>query len=55
MALNYIKEFYKDLPDDLNANLSLPDLEYYLDQRLDEEIKRLEKKSPKHVKSIPKS
>ena len=53
--LNYIKKLYKDLPDDLNADLNLPDLEHYLDQRLDEEIKHLEKKSPKDVKNTPKS
>jgi hypothetical protein len=53
--LNYIKKLYKILPDDLNADLSLPDLELYLDKKLDEEIKRLEKKSPKHAKNTPKS
>ena len=43
--LNYIKLLYKILPGDLNADLSLPDIETYLDNRLDEEIKRLEKKA----------
>ena len=53
--LNYIKKLYKELPDDLNADLSLPDLEFYLDNRFDEEIKGLEKKRPKDVKNTPKS
>lgn len=42
---NYIKEFYQMLPDDLNADLSLPHLESYLADRFDEEINRLEKKT----------
>lgn len=39
--LNYIKELYSNLPDDLNADLSLPDIESYLADRMDEEIGRL--------------
>ncbi len=36
--LSYIKELYGNLPDDLNADLSLPDIESYLANRMDEEI-----------------
>lgn len=43
----YIKLKYAELPDDLNADLSLPDEEEYLEDRLDEEIVRLEKKRAK--------
>ncbi|MEM9987144.1 MAG: hypothetical protein AAF804_18780 [Bacteroidota bacterium] len=39
--LNYIKELYADLPDDLNADQSLPDIETWLEDRMDEEIGRL--------------
>lgn len=39
--LNYIKELYSNLPDDLNADLSLPDIESYLADRMDEEIGRI--------------
>ena len=48
-------ELCKDLSNNLNADLAIPDLAFYLDNRLDQEIKRLEKKSPKHVKNTPKS
>lgn len=39
--LAYIKELYKHLPDDLNADLTLPDIEAYLADRMDEEIGRI--------------
>ena len=39
--LSYIKELYKALPDDLNADLSIPDLDSYLSERMDEEIGRI--------------
>ena len=35
---------YEQLPDDLNADLQLPEREEYLDYRFDEEIVRLRKK-----------
>ena len=41
--LNYIKNLYKNLPDDLGADLRLPDQEAYLADRMDEEIARLSK------------
>lgn len=40
--LGYLKELYAKLPDDLNAELALPDLEEYLADRMDEEISRIE-------------
>lgn len=46
----YIKEKYGSLPDDLNADLSLPNQENYLDNKFDKEIVRLKKKAPKPVK-----
>ena len=39
--LNYIKELYENLPSDLNADLQIPDLENYLNDRMDEEINRI--------------
>lgn len=39
--LGYIKEVYTQLPDDLNAQEQLPDLENYLANRMEEEISRL--------------
>lgn len=39
--LRYIKELYDALPEDLNADLLLPNLEVYLADRMDEEISRL--------------
>lgn len=39
--LKYIKELYADLPDDLNADQSLPEIETWLEDRMDEEIGRL--------------
>lgn len=41
----YIKEKYAECPDDLNADLSFPEQKEYLENRFDEEIKRLEKKA----------
>ena len=51
---SYIKELYASLPDDLNADLFLPNLEVYLDDRMDEEIARLKaiKKTPIPSKTI---
>jgi hypothetical protein len=51
--LSYIKELYSSLPDDLNADLSLPDLEPYLSTRMEEEISRIEaiKKTQLHYKN----
>lgn len=40
--LTYIKKLYGNLPDDLNADLVLPDIEAYLADRMDEEIGRIE-------------
>jgi len=42
--LTYLKGKYEDLPDDLNVDLSLPEIEEYLADRMDEEIDRLAKK-----------
>lgn len=42
--LKYIKELYSNLPDDLCADQSLPELEEWLDDRMEEEISRLEEK-----------
>ena len=52
--LTYIKELYGNLPDELNADLSLPDIESYLAARMDEEIGRIEaiKKIRLHYRSI---
>jgi hypothetical protein len=54
--LQYIKELYGNLPDDLNADLSIPDLDSYLSERMDEEINRIEalKKIQIHLKTIYK-
>ena len=51
--LEYIKELYSNLPDDLNADLVLPDLASYLSDRMDEEIGRIEaiKKIRLHYKN----
>jgi DNA-directed RNA polymerase subunit RPC12/RpoP len=53
--LNYIKELYAKLPDDLDADQSLPELEAWLEDRMDEEIGRLSaiKKIRFHWKTIP--
>jgi len=53
--LNYLKELYDALPDDLNAELDFGDPEEWLADRMDEEIGRLEvvKKIRFHWKSIP--
>ncbi|WP_432207213.1 IS1/IS1595 family N-terminal zinc-binding domain-containing protein [Hymenobacter defluvii] len=52
--LSYLKELYNNLPDDLNADLFLPNIEAYLADRMDEEISRLEgvKKIQLHYKTI---
>lgn len=52
--LSYIKALYEALPDDLNADLILPDIETYLAARMDEEISRLSgiKKIQFHYKTI---
>jgi hypothetical protein len=42
--LRYLKKLYADLPEDLNAALTLPDEGSYLSDRFDEEIKRIVKK-----------
>jgi len=39
--LRYIKELYSALPEDLNADLILPNIEDYLAERMDEEISLL--------------
>ena len=54
--LRYIKELYSNLPDDLNAELSLPNIDEYLSERMDEEIGRIEviKKIRLHLKTINK-
>lgn len=51
---SYIKELYANLPDDLNADLSLPDIDAYLSERMDEEIGRIEvvKKIRIHYRNI---
>jgi len=51
---DYIKEKYKECPDDLNVDLSLPEQTDYLDARFDEEIERLEKKSLNSAPNIHK-
>jgi len=52
--LNYVKELYANLPDDLGADQSLPELEAWLEDRMDEEIGRLSaiKKIQLHWKTI---
>lgn len=52
--LAYIKKLYENLPDDLNADLILPDIEVYLSDRMDEEIGRIEvvKKNRLHYRNI---
>ena len=54
--LRYIKELYSNLPDDLNAELSLPNIDEYLSERMDEEIGRIEviKKIRLHLKTTNK-
>lgn len=53
--LSYIKSLYNDLPSDLHADLQLPDLESYLDERMDEEISRINviKKIQIHFRNTP--
>ncbi len=52
--LAYIKELYAHLPDDLNADLTLADIELYLADRMDEEIGRIQaiKKIQLHYRTI---
>lgn len=54
--LNYVGELYANLPEDLNADLSLPDLKEWLSDRMNEEIGRLEaiKKIRLHWKTTPR-
>lgn len=40
--LDYLKKLYENLPDDLNTDLTLPDIDTYLADRRDEEIGRIE-------------
>lgn len=53
----YVKQLYSDLPDDLHVDLALPDVDAYLEDRMDEEISRLEvvKKNRRHWKVIKRS
>lgn len=53
---NYIKELYAMVPQDLGAIKELPDLETWLDEKMDEEISRLEcvKKIRSYWKSLKK-
>ena len=37
----YIKSVYENSPDDLNADIVLPEMESYLSDRIDEEINRI--------------
>jgi insertion element IS1 protein InsB len=46
----YIEAKYEALPDDLNADLTMPEQSEYLEDKFDEEINRLEKKKPKQSK-----
>lgn len=52
--LTYIKELYDALPDDLNADVHMPDLAHYLADRFDEEINRVTviKKIQLHYKTM---
>jgi transposase-like protein len=38
----YIKDKYESCPDDLNADLVLPNMDSYLSDRMDEEINRIQ-------------
>lgn len=51
---NYIKELYAAVPQDLGAVKEMPDLETWLDDKMDEEIGRLEciKKIRRHWKNL---
>ena len=42
--LKYLKEVYSNLPDNLNVDLAIPDIDLYLSDRMDEEIYRIEEK-----------
>lgn len=52
--LGYIKKLYEGLPDHLHADESLPSIEDYLADRMDEEIQRIEliKKIQIHLRTI---
>ena len=50
----YIVGLYSDLPDDLNAIQSLPEVTSYLADRFDEEINRISKKKSFKLKYILK-
>ena len=50
----YIETKYESLPDDLHADLTIPESSEYLEDKFDEEINRLEKKSLNRVKSTRK-
>lgn len=52
----YIKQLYESIPQDLGVEESMPDLEKWLDDRMDEEIGRLNciKKIRFHWKTINK-
>lgn len=52
--LSYVKDLYGRLPDHLHADDSMPDVEDYLADRMDEEIQRIEliKKIRIHLKTI---
>jgi len=58
--LDYIKILYSDLPNDLNVDLNLPEIGDYLDDRMDEEIVRLQGRMPEsceeytRVEDLPK-
>lgn len=53
---SYIKELYGSLPDDLYVDEQMPSVEEYLEDRMDEEIQRIEllKKIQLHFKHIKK-
>lgn len=53
--LKYLKGLYESLPDDLNATLSLPDPEAYLDARVEEEIARLRRVKKKPFSGVATS
>jgi len=52
--LRHVKELYSNLPDDLNADLEVGDIESYLETRMDEEITRISclKKIRLHLKNM---
>ena len=52
--LTYIKELYAHLPQELNADLTLVDIELYLADRIEEEIGRIQaiKKIQLHYRTM---